>query len=97
MGKNILIRSCQSSKMASCSSRQESQDADTTDHHEVNLVKDANLMTPKQCSSLAWKFFGFKHEDGVVKDHTYVSLPARCAFSILYIRILYIIYLYNYI
>ena len=87
--------------MASFSSRQESQDADTTDHHEVDLVKDANLMTPKQCSSLAWKFFGFKHEDGVVKDHTYVSLPARCAFSILYIRILYnyytFIYLYNFI
>ena len=38
---------------------------------EPNYLKDAPL---KNATSKVWKFFGFKHNDGVISDHSHVSL-----------------------
>ena len=47
-----------------------------------HLVKETGFVPPKNSSSLVWKFFGFKHEEGVVKDHSHVSLTLLVSFSI---------------
>ena len=47
-----------------------------------HLVKEAGLVVPKNSSSLVWKFFGFKHEEEGVKDHSHVSLTLLVSFSI---------------
>ena len=39
----------------------------------MNLLEEANLKPPKHSTSHVWKYFGFQHEDGVVKDPTHVS------------------------
>ena len=39
---------------------------------EIDLLKEANLIQPKHCSSIVWKFFGFKQE-GVFKNLCHVS------------------------
>ena len=41
---------------------------------EPNYLKDANLLPLKNATSKVWKFFGFKHTDGVISDNSHVSL-----------------------
>ena len=41
---------------------------------EPNYLKDADLLPLKNATSKVWKFFGFKHKDGVISDHSHVSL-----------------------
>ena len=40
---------------------------------DVNYMKDADLLPLKHSTSKVWKFFRFKHEGGVITDHSYVS------------------------
>ena len=50
---------------------------------DVNYLRDANLLPPKHSTSKVWKFFGFRHEDGVITDHSDVSCGATIV-SIVY-------------
>lgn len=38
-----------------------------------NYLKDTNLLPPKHATSRVWKFFGFRHEDGMISDYSHVS------------------------
>ena len=38
-----------------------------------NLVQAVNLLPLKNSISKVWKFFGFRHESGVIMDHSHVS------------------------
>ena len=40
---------------------------------QIDLLKEANLIPPKHCSSIVCKFFGFKQEESVIKDPCHVS------------------------
>ena len=40
---------------------------------QIDLLKEANLIPPKYCSSIVRKFFCFKQEEGVIKDPCHVS------------------------
>ena len=59
---------------------------------DVNYLRDANLLSPKHSTSKVWKFFGFRHEDGVITDQSHVSCGATivsivyCASSTLAVR-----------
>ena len=50
---------------------------------DVNYLRDANLLSPKHSTSKVWKFFGFRHEDGVITDQSHVSCGATIV-SIVY-------------
>ena len=57
---------------------------------EINLLKEANLIPPKHCSSIVWKFFGFKQE-GVIKDPCHVQstlIFVLKSFSYLYVGLI---------
>ena len=63
--------------------------------NQVDLVKEANLLPPKHGSSLAWKFFGFKQEDGVVKDHSHVSYRSPACLPIIFILFCFVLFLFE--
>ena len=44
----------------------------------VNLLKEANLKPPKHSTSHVWKYFGFRHEGGVINDPTHVIYFHAC-------------------
>ena len=41
---------------------------------DVNYLRDVNLLSPKHSTSKVWKFFGFRHEDGVITDQSHVNV-----------------------
>lgn len=47
--------------------------AESADSAHVNYLEEANLKPPKHATSSVWKYFGFRHEDGIIKDHSHVS------------------------
>ena len=49
-------------------------DADESDSSGTDFLKEANLLPLKHATSIVWIFFGFKNEDGVIKDHSHVSM-----------------------
>ena len=41
--------------------------------NETDLLKACNLKPSKHGTSSVWKYFGFRHNDGVITDNTHVS------------------------